>query len=130
MPGGKRTQESASTAKAAEAKNDQAPEQDDDVVTIGSKDVLTDYKAARGPLQPTTFDASGVERIVGPAVDDNWRPAAVDPDPVEVAHLEKLAEQRADFRGERLGATQAARANVASGAAVAKAALEAERGEG
>ena len=97
--------------------------------TIGSKDVLSDIKAAQGPLQPTATDAQGVERIVGPAVDSNWSPAPSEPDADEMAHLEAVAAAEKKRREERLGATQAAPDNIKEGAEVTKAAFAAERGE-
>lgn len=88
---------------------------------------LSDLKAARGPLVPTAIDAYGVERIVGPTVNDNWKPAQVEPDPVEVARLEGVAAQHAAWRDERLNASSVPAANLGDGAAVAKGVLEAER---
>lgn len=92
-----------------------------------SYDTLTDIKAAQGPLQPTALDSQGVERIVGPAIDDNWRPARVDPDPDQIAHLEAVKAAEDERRADRLAATQAAPDNLGEGHGVAKAALEAER---
>lgn len=92
-----------------------------------SHDRMTDLKAAQGSLAPTAIDAQGLERIVGPAVDDNWRPAPTEPHPDDIAHGEQVLAWEKARREERLGATQAARENVAAGSDVTKAALEAER---
>lgn len=89
-------------------------------------DHFTDIKAAQGPLQPTAIDAQGVERIVGPAVDDNWRPAQVHPTEEQIAHRDAVAAHAAKRREERLGATQALPEHTAEGAAVTKGALEVE----
>jgi hypothetical protein len=89
-------------------------------------DHFTDIKAAQGPLQPTAIDAQGVERIVGPSVDDNWRPAQVHPTEEQIAHMEAVHAHQAKRREERLGATQALPEHTQEGAAVTKGALEAE----
>lgn len=102
-----------------------------DVPRIGalSTERLTDALAARGPLQPTAIDAGGVERIVGPAVDDNWRHRSGEPDQDEIDRLAAVAAAQDDFRGERLAAMRAPGARIESGAAVTRAAFAAERGE-
>lgn len=112
-------QDSAQTTSSAAVPDAPAPD-----ASLGR---LSDLKAARGPLVPTSIDAQGVERIVGPTVNDNWKPAQVEPDPVEVARLEGVAAQHAAWRDERLNATSVAAANLGDGAAVVRGALEAER---
>lgn len=67
-------------------------------------DTLTDLKAAQGPLQPTAVGGDGIERIVGPTVDDNWRPAPVHPEPAAIEHHEKVLAHQKARREERLGA--------------------------
>jgi hypothetical protein len=67
-----------------------------------SRDVLTDTKAALGPLVPTALDVNGVERIVGPAV-DTWEPAPVGPTDEAIAHRENVAAILDARKDERLG---------------------------
>jgi hypothetical protein len=88
--------------------SDEQQEQEAAQNRFTSLDTLTDIKAAQGPLQPTAIDASGIERIVGPAVDDNWTPAPVDPDPEAMEHHARVQEAEAERREQRLGATQIA----------------------
>jgi hypothetical protein len=96
-----------------------------------SHDVLTDLKAAQGPLQPTAIDAQGIERIVGPAVDDNWAPAQVDPDPEEMERLAVVKDHEAERREQRLGATQIAPSeHLREAAKVTREAFGADKGSG
>lgn len=95
---------------------------------MGSKDRLTDIKAAQGPLQPTAVDAAGTERIIGPAVDDNWEPAPTEPTEEAIAHRKRVAEVAEARREERLTATQVPAKNQGDGVKTARKAAEAERG--
>jgi hypothetical protein len=104
-------------------------EGEQDVERIGHHDTLSDIKAALGPLQPMAVDASGVSRIIGPAVDDTWQPAQVEPDPEAVAHQERVREAQYAHRERGLGATQANPENIAQQTEVTRRALAAERGE-
>ena len=69
----------------------------------GTREKFDDYEFNRTvPVVPTAVDAAGTERIVGPAI-DNWKPAAVEPDPDEVARLEKVMDREREARQTRLG---------------------------
>lgn len=129
---GRRSRGKASAKKGEQETQDDPGEtgsedSEDRPQPMGSKDKLTDIKAAQGPLQPTALDHMGVERIVGPAVDDRWRPAPVTATEEEKAHRVRVAENDAARREERLGATQVPREHQAEGVDVARGAFEAER---
>lgn len=64
---------------------------------------FTDSDLATIPVTPTAVDASGIERIVGPAV-DNWRPAAVKPTDEAKERHERFLARSAQAKKDRLGA--------------------------
>jgi hypothetical protein len=111
------------------ASQSETPETGSDAVepggTIGSKDKFTLNELNQFPVQPTVEDALGIERIVGPAL-DNWEPAPVDPDEDEIARLERVAERSAEAKERRANAFTS-RHPAAAG--VAKAASDAEQGK-
>lgn len=117
---------SAQDQSASSTKSSDSSKSSGDEGRLGSRDRLTDIKAAQGPLQPTATDAMGVERIVGPAVDDNWSPAPVDPDPEAIAHREAVAAADKARREERLGATQVSASNLGGTEAAGRDALAAQ----
>lgn len=67
---------------------------------VGSKDRFTLNELNMYPVQPTVEDSLGVERIIGPAL-DNWHPAPVDPHPDDIAHGERVAARAAEARERR-----------------------------
>lgn len=90
---------------------------------VGSKDKFSANEMNQFPIQPTVTDAVGVERIVGPTL-DNWTPADVEPDPDEIARLERVAARAVAAREAR---HEAFRTSHPAGASVLKDANDAER---
>lgn len=96
--------------------------------TVGlSDDRFTVNELNLHPVAPTATDALGVERIVGPAL-DNWEPAQVEPTEEAKAHMQEVADRQKaarEFRADALtGATAASDSN--STAEPAKQAIAAE----
>lgn len=56
------------------------------------------------PSAGTVEDAAGVERLVVTNIDQGWKPARVDPDPKEVARLERINAALEEKKQERLDA--------------------------
>lgn len=75
--------------------------------TIGGKEMeLTESEATQlraTPVRGTAVDGMGTERVVLPATDP-WEPAQVEPDPVEVARLERVSKALEAKQAERLAA--------------------------
>lgn len=55
------------------------------------------------PSRGTAVDGQGTERVILPTV-DSWSPAQVEPDPLEVARLERVSEALEAKQNERLAA--------------------------
>lgn len=114
------------SAEQAAPENNETPETVSPEGRIGSQDRFSANELNQFPVQPTVEDALGIERIVGPTL-DNWSPAVVEPDEAEIARLERVAERAVAAREAR---HEAFTSRHPAAAAVAKQASDGEKEQG